>query len=325
MRVRPYFLGTILWAVLGLALALAQTDDQAHPLSIEALRQGRYPGSALTIEQTLAPGANYRRYLASYRSEGLKIYGLLTIPSGTRPRAGWPALVFIHGYIPPAQYRTLERYVAYVDGFARAGYIVFKIDLRGHGNSEGTPGGAYWSPDYTIDTLNAFASLRQFPQANPERIGMWGHSMGGYLTLRAMVVEPRIRAGVIWAGVVGTYDDMLNRWRRRPASQAQIPPGGLRRRELFLARFGSPQSNPGFWNAITAHNYLEQVSPIQIHHGIADAVVPVSFSQRLAQSLREARRPHELYTYPGNDHNLSQSFSLAMQRSIAYLDRHLKR
>lgn len=317
------FLGVVLCTVLG--LALAQTDVETHPMSIEALRQGRYPGSAITIEQTLAPGTNYRRYIASYRSEGLKIYGLLTIPSGTRPRSGWPAIVFIHGYIPPAQYRTTERYVAYVDGFARAGYMVFKIDLRGHGNSEGTPGGAYWSPDYTIDTLNAFASLRQFPQANPERIGMWGHSMGGYLTLRAMVVEPRIRAGVIWAGVVGTYDDLLNRWRRSPPAQAQIPPGALRRRELFLARYGSPQGNPDFWDSITAHNYLERVSPIQIHHGIADAVVPVSFSQRLAQSLRDARRPYELYTYPGNDHNLSQSFSLAMRRSIAYFDRYLKR
>lgn len=321
MGVRLQVLVATIWAVF--SLALAQADALAHPMSIEALRQGGYPGSAITLEQTLAPGANYRRYIASYRSEGLKIYGLLTVPNGTRPRAGWPAIVFVHGYIPPAQYRTIERYGAYVDGFARAGYIVFKIDLRGHGNSEGTPGGAYWSPDYTIDTLNAFHSLRQFPQANPERIGMWGHSMGGYLALRAMVVEPRIRVGVIWAGVVGTYEDLLYRWRRSPP--AQIPPGALRRRELFLARYGLPESNPGFWDSITAHNYLERVSPIQIHHGIADAVVPVSFSQRLAQSLRDARRPYELHTYPGNDHNLSQSFSLAMRRSIAYFDRYLKR
>lgn len=314
--------GTTLLAVL-LGTALAQGDLEAHPMFIEALRQGSYPGSAITLEQTLAPGASYRRYIASYRSEGLKIYGLLTVPSGTRPRAGWPAIVFVHGYIPPAQYRTTERYGAYVDALARAGYIVFKIDLRGHGNSEGVASGAYWSPDYTIDTLNAFASLRRFPQANPERIGIWGHSMGGYLALRAMVVEPRIRVGVIWAGVVGTYEDLLYRWRRSPS--AQIPAGALRRRELFLARYGSPQSNPGFWASITAHNYLERVGPIQLHHGLADTVVPVSFSQRLAQSLRTAGRPYEFFTYPGNDHNLSQSFSLAMRRSVAYFDRYLKR
>ncbi len=307
----------ILLPLFGLAQA------QPHPLSIQALRQGQYPGSPITIEQTLAPGPNYRRYIASYRSEGLKIYGLLTIPNGNRPQAGWPAIVFLHGYIPPAQYRTTERYKAYVDSLARAGYIVFKIDLRGHGNSEGSPSGAYWSPDYTVDTLNAFASLARFPQANPERIGLWGHSMGGFLTLRAMVVEPRIRAGVIWAGVVGTYEDLLYRWRRGPG--AQIPPGALRRREMFLARYGSPQTNPQFWQAITPHNYLEQVGPIQLHHGLADTVVPVAFSQRLAQALDQAGRPFELYTYPGNDHNLSQSFTLAMRRSVAFFDRYLKR
>ena len=46
-------------------------------------------------------------------------------------------IVFNHGYIPPAEYRTTERYVAYVDGFARNGYIVFRPDYRGHDQSEG--------------------------------------------------------------------------------------------------------------------------------------------------------------------------------------------
>lgn len=128
-----------------------------------------------------------------------------------------------------------------------------------------------------------------------------------------MTVELRIRAGV-----VGTYEDLLYCWRRSPPAQVQIPPGALRRRELFLARYGSPQSNPDFWDSIAAHNYLERVSPIQLHHGLAGTVVPVSFSRRLARRLREAGRPYGLYTYPGNDHNLSQSFSLVMRRSVAF-------
>jgi len=55
--------------------------EPVHPLSIEALREGNYPGSELKIEETLAPGVNYDRYVASYLSEGLKIYGLLTVPN----------------------------------------------------------------------------------------------------------------------------------------------------------------------------------------------------------------------------------------------------
>src|SRR3990167_466352 len=84
-------------------------------LTIAYLRSLKFPGSTLVIEETLAPGANYTRYIVSYRSQGLKIYGLLTVPTGGPPEEGWPAIVFNHGYIPPAQYKTTERYVAYLD------------------------------------------------------------------------------------------------------------------------------------------------------------------------------------------------------------------
>ncbi len=153
-----------------------------HPMSILAMRQTPYPGSDIILEQALEPGGNYYRYYASYLSEGLKIYGLLTIPFGEMPATGWPAIVFNHGYIPPEVYRTTERYVAYVDWLAQSGYIVFRIDYRGHDRSEGEANGAYGDPGYTVDVLNAVTALKRFPQVDPERIGMWGHSMGGYLT-----------------------------------------------------------------------------------------------------------------------------------------------
>jgi len=66
-----------------------------HPMSIPALRQMAYPGSEIIIEETLEPGSNYNRYYASYLSEGLRIYGLLTIPYGDTPPTGWPAIVRI--------------------------------------------------------------------------------------------------------------------------------------------------------------------------------------------------------------------------------------
>ncbi|NIO68452.1 MAG: hypothetical protein GTN71_05245, partial [Anaerolineae bacterium] len=112
---------------------LTPTPTPTHPLMIEVMRQQAYPGSEITIEETLDPGSNYDRYIASYLSEGLKIYALLTVPRGEKPESGWPVVLFNHGYIPPDQYRTTERYVAYVDAFARNGYIVFKSDYRGHG------------------------------------------------------------------------------------------------------------------------------------------------------------------------------------------------
>jgi len=150
------------------------TPTPLHPLSIEWMRQQDYPGSEIVIEETLAPGSNYDRYIASYRSEGLKIFALLTVPRGDKPDGGWPVIVFNHGYIRPDQYRPTERYVAYVDGFARSGYIVFRSDYRGHGDSEGTARGGYGTLDYTVDVLNTVAAIKGFEEADPERVGMLG-------------------------------------------------------------------------------------------------------------------------------------------------------
>ncbi|MFN2269282.1 MAG: hypothetical protein ACK2US_00500, partial [Anaerolineae bacterium] len=70
------------------------TPTPTHPLMIEVMREQAYPGSEITIEQTLDPGANYSRYIVSYLSEGLKIYALMTVPNGEKPDSGWPVVIF---------------------------------------------------------------------------------------------------------------------------------------------------------------------------------------------------------------------------------------
>jgi alpha-beta hydrolase superfamily lysophospholipase len=194
----------------------------------------------------------YSRYYVSYLSDGLKIYALMTVPSGEKPPTGWPVIIFNHGYIPPGVYRTTERYIAYVDLIARSGYIVFRSDYRGHDRSEGEASGAYSTPGYTVDVLNAVASLKRSRDADPNRIGMWGHSMGGYITLRSMVINKDIKAGVIWAGVVAPYADMLTRWRRGSgAAPTPTPAARFSWRRSFIEVYGSPEDNPEFWNTIS--------------------------------------------------------------------------
>lgn len=295
-------------------------------MSIPALRMGDYPGSEIIFEETLDPGANYNRYYVSYLSEGLRQYGLLTIPYGETPPTGWPAIVFNHGYIPPDQYRTTERYIAYVDWLARSGYIVFRIDYRGHDQSEGNPRGAYGDPGYTVDVLNAVGALQQLPAADNNRIGMWGHSMGGYLTLRAMVIDEDIKAGVIWAGVVASYPDLFTRWRRGSADGPTPTPSARRRwRSDWITRYGTPEENPQFWDTISSNSYLDDISgPVQLHHGTADETVPLLFSELLFDGLEEAGMVVEMYTYEGDNHNISNSFSQAMRRTIEFYDLYLK-
>ena len=306
-------------------IILPTATPTLNPLQIEAMRARDYPGSDIVIEKTLDPGVNYSRYYVSYRSDGLKIYALMTIPNGEKPPTGWPVIIFNHGYIPPNVYRTTERYVAYVDQIARSGYIVFRSDYRGHDQSEGEARGAYGAPDYTVDVLNAVASMKRYPEADPNRIGMWGHSMGGYITLRAMVISKDIKAGVIWGGVVASYPDLLTRWRRGSTAAATPTPSARSWRFSLIEQYGSPEENPAFWNSISANSYLKDLSgPIQLHHSTTDEEVPLEFSELLFYQLLAANQYVEFYKYEGDNHNISNNFGTAMQRTIEFFDRFVK-
>ncbi len=323
-------------AMLSVAPSATATPNQPPPinaeeLTIEWLRVQETPGSTITVEEVLAPGSNYNRYLVSYLSEGLKIYAYMTIPQGTKPETGWPAIVFNHGYIPPTVYRSTERYIAYVDGFARNGYVVFRPDYRGHGFSEGEAGGAYASPDYVIDVLNALESVKNHLDVDPNRLGMWGHSMGGYITMRAMVARDDIKAGVVWAGVVGSYADLLENWRRNTNTTTPTPVPvtvGSRQRRWrtdLVERFGTPAENPAFWASISADSYFDEISgPVQFHHGTADSSVPVVLSRIVDAKLRAGGQVSEYFEYSGDDHNLSASLYTALERSVAFFDRYVK-
>ncbi len=298
-----------------------------HPMSIAAMRARDYPGSDLVIEQELEPGVNYQRYYVSYLSDGLKIYALLTVPNGEPPATGWPAIAFNHGFIPPDVYRTTERYLAYVDRIAQAGYVVLRSDYRGHDQSEGEATGAYGSPGYVVDVLNGVAALKRYPAVDPDRIGMWGHSMGGYITLRAMVISNDIKAGVIWGGVVAPYPDLFARGTPTPGpTPAAGTPnfrGGWRR--SWVEQFGTRDENPAFWDSISANAYLADLSgPIQLHHGTADESVPLAASQTLYDEMVAVGGPVEFFSYDGDNHNLSGYFTTAMNRSIAFFDEFVK-
>lgn len=298
-----------------------------NELTIDALLQRRIEGSEITIEQQLEDGANYSRYIASYVSEGNRIYGLLTVPFGDPPEGGFKAIIFNHGYIPPDQYRTTERYVAYVDALARSGFVVFKIDLRGFGNSEGEATGTYFSPDYTIDAIAALKSLQTLDYVDPEGIGMWGHSMAGNLVLRAMLIDPDIKAGVIWAGAVYSYDDFSRFSISDPSYSPSASATSASRRvgQLIRETYGPPNTAEPYWKAVslTEHIGLLQ-APLQLHHALDDAVVNVGYSDDLAAVLNVAGKVYEYYQYDGGGHNIaSPYFNEAMRRTIEFFQKYL--
>ncbi len=319
-----------------------------HPLQIEVERQWTYPGSEITFEETLPSRATYDQFVVSYLSDGYKIYAYMAIPNGERPDTGWPAIILNHGYSNVTTYVTTEKYVAFMDVLSRSGYIVFKPDYRAHGKSEGPlpVGGGYGSPDYMVDTLNAVASVKAYKDADPDRIGMVGHSMGGAITLRAMVVSKDIKAGVIWSGVVAPYSTLIYRWNRPPTptpspatqtaaaatplSTQQSPITGFRgsvsswARDIF-EKYGSPDENPAFWDSISPSAYIKDLSgPLQLQAAKGDSQVPYVWSEQLGEQLELAGMPYELYIYEKDNHNITDNFLIAIARTREFFDMYVK-
>ncbi|HSN93932.1 MAG TPA: alpha/beta fold hydrolase [Anaerolineaceae bacterium] len=319
-------------------------STEAHPLQIEMERTWSYPGSEITFEETLPSKATYDQYIVSYLSDGYKIYAYMAIPNGIKPDTGWPSIVLNHGYHNPATYSTTENYIAFMDVLSRSGYIVLKPDYRAHGKSEGPRpvGGGYGSPDYMVDVLNAVASLKAYEDADPERIGMVGHSMGGAITLRAMVVSKDIKAGVIWSGVVASYSTLVYRWNRNvtPTATALAPNsppntptvtvpsfrGGVSSwaNDLF-GMYGSPEQNPAFWDSISPTAHLTELSgPLQLQAAKGDTQVPYIWSEELGANLEAASMPYELFIYEKDNHNITDNFLIAIQRTMTFFNKYVK-
>jgi len=294
------------------------TPTPFYEMTIPYLRSREYKSNLGELEK-ISENGSYTSYLTSYTSDGLKINGLLTKPKGDMPEGGFPAIVFIHGYIPPTLYKTTEKYIDHVDFLARNGIVVFKIDLRGHGDSEGEGGGAYYSPDYIIDALSALSALDSSDFVN--KIGLWGHSMAGNVVLRSFASKPEIPAVVIWAGAVYSYEDFV---KYRLSDNSYRPPElssqrQKRRQELFSVH-GEFNKDNAFWKQVAPTNYLGDIKgAIQLHHAIDDDVVNIGYSRDLMKILDQTKIPHELFEYPNGGHNISGlSFTQAMQKTVEF-------
>lgn len=294
-------------------------------ITIPYLRKKEYKSKLGELKE-VAQHPNYTSHLTSYISDRLKINGLLTKPTGPIPEGGFPAIVFVHGYIAPTTYITLEKYEDYVDYLAQNGFVVFKIDLRGHGDSEGEPGGGYFWADYVTDTLNAHSALETSGFVNKKNIGLWGHSMAGNTVMRSMAVKPTIPAVVGWAGAVYTYTDQreyeINDQSYRPA---QARTGTRNNRQEMFNTVGSPSAESAFWKSVAPTSFLNDIKgAIQIHHAKDDTVVDIRYSRNLMSYLDKTSIPHELFEYDYGGHNIiDSSFSIAMQRTVEFYKKYL--
>ena len=175
----------------------AQPEESAAPelppvryaVSLPALMRKDYEGRGLRLGAALAEYSTYTRYAVTYLSGDLRISGIMNVPDGNGP---FPVLILNHGYIDPAYYVTGQGLAREQDFLARRGYVVLHTDYRNHAGSDDDPTAERrMRLGYTEDVINAVLAVKRspLPFLDGDRVGLLGRSMGGGVTLNALVVR----------------------------------------------------------------------------------------------------------------------------------------
>jgi uncharacterized protein len=290
------------------------TPDPYAGITVEDLAARTYGEGELRVEQVLNVTATFTRTLITFPSDGLTVYGFLNVPQGEGP---FPVVIVNHGYVDPALYRTLTYTTRYADALAGAGFIAIHPNFRGYPPSQEGPN--EFRTGFAIDVLNLAALVRKqaggagpLATADAEAIGLWGHSMGGGVTIRALVVDPAIKAAVLYGSMSG--DEQRNHER------ILIFSGGQRGQ---WAEGEAP--SPADLQRISPIYYLDRITAaVSIHHGELDDQVPLAWSVDLCEQLQALAKPVECFFYPGGPHTFSgQTDVLFIQRTVDFFRREL--
>jgi uncharacterized protein len=290
---------------------------------ISELRQRNYPGSKITIEKKVASTDEFDQFITSYQSEGLKISSLLTVPKGQKPQDGWPVIVWNHGFTDPKIYgKQNDDQIGKI--FAPHGYIVFQPSYRGHAGSDGEPGNN--NSGYLIDDLNAISSIKQYPDANGQKIGVCGHSMGAIITLGDLVVSKDIKAGVLWsAGYVRIIDQVKQVQQLHKEGKMPDDNKDWILLQQLINEHNTPEKNPEFWNSLDPLSYLQDINiPVQIDIGDSDHIAKPRLSQELYQTLKGMNKDVEINILSGAGHTIYQDAPQVYDKTISFFDKHLK-
>ncbi|HYM65567.1 MAG TPA: DUF2079 domain-containing protein, partial [Candidatus Sulfotelmatobacter sp.] len=291
------------------------------PYSIQALSSRSYKASEINIEGEVSTNGNFKSYIISFISDGLKEYALMNIPNSRMPSGGYPVLVLNHGYIQPSIYNTINSYKSDSDYFANQGFIVLKPDYRGNANSE-IDNKALMRFAYPIDVLNLISSVQNIKVANSNKIFLWSHSMGGEVTLTDLEaisknkeLADKIKGAVFWAPVTDPVK-WFSKNHLPKLPEARISPYPYSETFKIL---GTPEENPKLWALLSPLNYLKNINvPILLQHGTGDNTVPYVWSVELDRDLKTLNKNVSFVSYRGDDHNLPNSWGEAVSKDVEF-------
>ena len=291
---------------------LSPTPDPYFVYTNDYLRSRTYGGGQIEFVEVMGQNLYFTRYLIRYPSDGLNIYGFANIPNDGLQH---PVIIALHGYIDPAIYNTLDYTTHYADALASAGYVVFHPNLRGYGPSDS--GDNLFRVGMATDVLNLIALIQTqsggidpLQNANPNLIGLWGHSMGGGISTRVLTVTDDVKAAVLYGSMSGDEQknyEAIRQWSgdTRGLDELNIPVEALNR-----------ISSMYFFQNITA--------AVSIHHGMADALVPMDWSVLSCDQLRALGKNVECQYYEGMPHTFyGQGDEQFIQNTVQFFNQYL--
>lgn len=268
-------------------------------LSIPALLARTYEPGEIRLRDVAFRRPTYTSYVMTYISDELRITGIASIPTGSGP---FPVVLLNHGYALPSRYKTGEGTRTMAKALASRGFITLASDYRGLGGSDdGSSLNLGIRLEFAIDVLNLAAAARNLPEALSGPIGIWGHSLGGELALRAAVVDKNIGPVALWAPMSPWMNDLTTYYR--------LP---------------SSDSSKNLRATLSTGNYLGYArGPIDIHQGETDQVINPAWAKKIHRALLSEGIQTTLHLYPDQGHLLDSGSEAVVSATTEFFEQTL--
>ncbi len=278
-------------------------------LDLETAHATRWTGVDMG---TVPRGALVPPELVRFESfDGLEVPTLvLTPPNATGPR---PTVIVIHGG-PEAQSRPIFNPVAQY--LVSRGFTVVSPNVRGS-SGYGKRYQALDDVEKRMDSVKDIEALVRWlvreGRADPERVGVYGGSYGGFMVLACLTTYPELfAAGVDIVGISSLVTFLENT--------------SAYRRKLREAEYGSLSSDRAFLESVSPISRVDRIrAPLFVIHGANDPRVPVTEAESIVRALRERGVPVEYLRFEDEGHGLAklENKLKAYPEVAAFLEEHL--
>ena len=302
-------------------LASRQTEEKKGPLTkyeFETLADRQSRGSQIELEKIISEEEDYTAYLFSFRTEGKKVTGQANIPKKEGKK---PVIVMLRGYADDNIYFTGLGTRKAAGVFAENGFITLAPDFLGFGGSDSASNDILEARfEKPVTVLDLLASIKTLPEADPEKIALWGHSNGGQIALSILEITKKKIPTTLWAPVSkGFPQSILFYMSDEPPAEEEEQKNYFKVKET-VENFSKEYEPKKF--SIDSY-FADIVAPLQIHQGTADQLVPISWSDTLAKELADLGKEVSYWTYNADDHNLAKNWDLVVQRDLTFFRKKL--